>query len=151
MLPVMRRLPLIAVAACVLATGCSSVRDFDLRVVRADSREPVSGVRVRAIALNAGMVPLPLNSVTLDEALSLNAVKEASSTSDAGIASLRLRTRVPYLLELSPPPTLALESDNTDWAAPPMRFRFDTRTREITPIPPTVNTRWWPYSLERAR
>ena len=151
MLSDMRRLCSISLAACVLATGCSSVREFDVRVVNADSREPAQGVRVRAISLNSGLVPLPLNSTTIDEALSLDAVEEAASTNRDGVASLRLRTKAPYLLELSPPPMLAFESDNPAWAAPPMRFRFDTRTREITIFPPTANTRWWPYALESAR
>lgn len=138
-------------ATLALCVGCASVRDVRLVVRDATTGEPAHGVRVRAISLNSGLVPLPLNANTIDEALSLDVAEEAASTNRVGVASLRLRTRAPYLLELAPPPMLAFESDNPAWAAPPMRFRLDARGRDLTPFPPTARTRWWPYTLEVSR
>lgn len=143
--------PGVAILTLALLAGCASVRDTRFVVRDATTGEPAHGVRVRAIALNSGLVPLPLNANTIDEALSLDVAEEAASTRLDGVASLRLRTRAPYLLELSPPPMLAFEAGNPAWAAPPMRFRFDAKTREVTPFPPTARTRWWPYTLEHAR
>lgn len=99
--PMRRVLPLIVAVAL---TGCSSVREVRLTVRDASTLEPVRGVRVRAISLDSGTVPLPLNDATLDEILSMGAAASASTTDSAGGVRLGLRSKVAHVVELVPPP-----------------------------------------------
>jgi len=94
----------VVIAACAALTGCSSVRDVRLTVRDARTDEPAPGVRVRAIAMRSGTVPLPLNGDTLDELLSVGSVADAATTGAEGAVRLRLRGRVPHVIELAPAP-----------------------------------------------
>lgn len=93
---------------CILVfavlVGCSSVREVRLVVRQASTSEPAPGVRVRAISLDTGTVPLPLNEDTLDEILATGSVEESVTTNANGEALLRLRSRVAHIVELVPPP-----------------------------------------------
>ncbi|MGP1309469.1 MAG: hypothetical protein ACTS27_04650 [Phycisphaerales bacterium] len=102
MLTAMKAIPLV-LTLTVLA-GCSSVRNVRVVVRDAQTDRPAEGVRVRAISLDSGTVPLPLNDDTIDEILSIGSIAEASTTNADGAARLRLRGRVPHVVELVPPP-----------------------------------------------
>ena len=102
MLCAMRTLALTLMLA--LLVGCSSVRDVRLVVRDAATNEPAEGVRVRAISLNTGTVPLPLNESTIDEILAAGSVIGSATTGADGAVSLRLRARAPHVVELLPPP-----------------------------------------------
>lgn len=114
-----RALPILLLT--LLLAGCSSARDVRLLVRDADSREPAAGVRVRAISLDSGTVPLPLNDDTIDEILSTGAVASAATTDHRGVVRLRIRARVPHALELLPPP-LGLGAPNAGESSPASRF-----------------------------
>jgi hypothetical protein len=94
----------VAILMLTLLAGCSSVRDVRLVVRDASTNEPAPGVRVRAITLNTGTVPLPLNEDTLDEILSTGSVVENATTSSSGEVTLSLRRRAAHVVELVPPP-----------------------------------------------
>lgn len=92
------------ILALGLLVGCSSVRDVRLVVRDASTSEPAPGVRVRAISLNSGTVPLPLNDDTLDEIFAMGKVIESATTGADGSVALRLRGNDPHVVELLPPP-----------------------------------------------
>ncbi len=94
-------LPMIALA---LLAGCSSVRDVNFVVRDAQTAQPAEGVHVRAISLNSGAAPLPLVSDTIDEILASGSVVGSVTTGPEGVVRMRLRGRVPYVMELLAPP-----------------------------------------------
>jgi hypothetical protein len=93
-----------AILTIALLSGCSSVRSVNFVVRDPQTAQPVEGVRVRTVSLNSGAAPLPLDSETIDEILATISAVEAATTGASGIVHLRLRGRVPYIVELIPPP-----------------------------------------------
>lgn len=96
--------PAAAILAAALLAGCSSVSDVDFAVRHSETARPAEGVHVRAISLNSGAAPLPLDSDTIDEILAAGSIVESATTGSDGVVRLRLRGRVPHVVELLAPP-----------------------------------------------
>lgn len=67
---------------------------------------PLASAHVRAIPVDAGVVPLPVSGDTIDEYL--NAVHVTGVTDDAGRVALELHAGSPYHIEVIAPPVGAL-------------------------------------------
>jgi hypothetical protein len=93
-----------AILTLTLLVGCSSVRNVNFIVRDAQTAQPAEGVRVRTVSLNTGAAPLPLDSDTIDEILASGSIVEAATTGPKGMVHLRMRSSVPYIVELIPPP-----------------------------------------------
>lgn len=91
-------------AAALALTGCVGQRAVTFEVKDTPDGHAVAGAHIRAIPLDTGATPLPLNEQTLDEILSNGKTKEYAFTDEEGRATLRLRETVPYLLEVQAGP-----------------------------------------------
>lgn len=92
-------------AACVLFVGCSGgTKDVRMRIVGSDDGAPVRGAHVRAVALGAGMVPLPLDERTIPELLALSGSRSGAFSNANGDVRLRLTPGRAHLVEVEPPP-----------------------------------------------
>ncbi len=80
--------------------GCASMREVTLDV--RDGDDAARGALVRAIPLNEGFVPLPLNDDTIAEILLLEKKSQQAVVSEGGVARLRLRAGVPHVVEVEP-------------------------------------------------
>lgn len=81
--------------------GCGSMRHVTLDV--RDGEDAGKGALVRAIPLNEGFVPLPLNDDTVEEILLLRKKEQQAVVDEDGVARLRLRAGVPHLVEVMAP------------------------------------------------
>jgi len=94
---------LLTASLCILLTACgaSPVR---IRVSQLDAQQtpqPLHGARVRAVMLNAGTIPLPLNFETLAEMLTKQ--ETVAITNADGIARLVLLRDRSQLIEVEGP------------------------------------------------
>lgn len=64
--------------------------------------KPIHGAHIRAVAVDASAVPLPVSADSLEQ--SSYAVGDTAATDAEGLASLRLYTKTPHLIEVAPPP-----------------------------------------------
>lgn len=94
----MRRIALLLVLAL---GGCASMRNVTLDV--RDGEDAGKGALVRAIPLNEGFVPLPLNDDTVQEIVLLRKKEQQAVVDESGAARLRLRAGVPHLVEVMAP------------------------------------------------
>lgn len=94
----MRRIALLLVLAL---GGCASMRNVTLDV--RDGEDAGKGALVRAIPLNEGFVPLPLNDDTVQEIVLLRKKEQRAVVDESGAARLRLRAGVPHLVEVMAP------------------------------------------------
>ncbi|MBL0921629.1 MAG: hypothetical protein IBJ10_05810 [Phycisphaerales bacterium] len=98
---VMKRAAWIGVAACAGLSACAPMKTVTLEVREGDG--PGRGALVRAIPLDEGFVPLPLNDQTLQEILLTGKKRQQAVVGDDGMARLRLRAGKPHLVEVRAP------------------------------------------------
>ncbi len=101
----MRALATAFLVVVLAGCGASSVR---VRITQFDADhdpQPLTGARVRAVTLDAGTVPLPINSRTLAEMLTKQ--ETVAVTNADGIARLKLLRDRSHLLELEGPLTFS--------------------------------------------
>ncbi len=89
--------------------GCASTRTVTLEVREGDGA--ATGALVRAIPLNEGFVPLPLNEETLNEILLAGKKTQQGIVGDGGAVRLVLRADVPYVVEVLAPAWRSRELD----------------------------------------
>jgi hypothetical protein len=150
------RPPLTILAALVSLTliGCGSTADHRLVVVERESREPVRGAYVRAIAMDAGLAQLPLTPAVLAEVAAIEA-PSAGFTDARGRVTVAAVEDRPVLIEVEPPPTAGAPN-----AAAWPRMRWLVADDPFTPPEPAPvqagdasdrDPAAWPYALERQR
>lgn len=61
------------------------------------------GAHVRAVCLNAGTVPLPLNDTTIKELLRTGKTVQQGWTDETGRVRLALAPELPHVIEVDPP------------------------------------------------
>lgn len=96
---------LLTASLLILLTACSA-SPVRVRITQSDAQlqpQPLAGARLRAVTLDAGTIPLPINAHTLAEML---AKQQTVAITDAdGVARLKLLRDRSQLLELEGPLT----------------------------------------------
>lgn len=100
---------LLTASLALLLTACSA-SPVRVRITQLDANQtprPLAGARLRAITLDAGTIPLPINSHTLAEMLTRQ--QSVAITDAQGVARLKLLRDRAQLLELEGPLTFTDE------------------------------------------
>lgn len=106
-----------ALVACVAAglCGCGGgLRTVTLLVKDGATGEPVEGAHLRAVSLDSGMAPLPVNKRTLAELSALGKVRGEGFSDAAGRVRLTLRPDVAHVIEADPPLLAPVGDDPLD-------------------------------------
>lgn len=116
--------------------GCSGsgTRAVTLEVLKPSTEgdaTPVANAFVRAIPVAASPVPLPVNSVTLQEMGSLK--NDADFTSSDGLVTLTISTIRPFLIEVAP------AFNDTESHGEVWRANFDPETGALLPCRNTTD------------